>query len=264
MPITRMLLTGRRLPASGFSHCALNCVLAHADSSSAAPPSRASRAARTMGWLTLPPCGAVALLQRFLLHPEISAVRVDPVGGLERRNPGKARPVDRGVGLVERRQVTYGLAHLLAQEAQVLARQVDVRLRIARRAAVTRDDHRRLQGADAVHRSQPHLAVGIADEGNAAAEVEIAGDQHTVALDPQHDVFGRVRAGDVDQPEADAAALERNLPGRAEVEPARGADQSRVLVDVRPEIASPLLEPFLGGRRADRLAAVGVPPDLDA
>src|SRR3990167_7179545 len=77
-------------------------------------------------------------LHAFLLHQQVGVVGIHAVGELEHGHALECAPVGLGVGLVKGLHVAAGLAHGLAQVAQVVADDADVLARVDRRATVPR------------------------------------------------------------------------------------------------------------------------------
>ena len=151
------------------------------------------------------------------------------VRGLERRQPGDARPVDAAVGGIEVEAFFERDSDLRSEEFEAVACQRQVGGGMGRRATVPADDDARPQREHAVARPDPRRDIGIGDERNAAGEHQVADEQLAVFLDQHHQVFGRVRRAGMHDAEGEPTELEHRVVG----DEAIGHDDAGQRVDPR-------------------------------
>ena len=114
------------------------------------------------------------------------------------------------------------------------------------------------QRDQAGQRRDPVLAVGLADEGDAATKHQVAREENARLGDEDHQILGCVRRPDMADHELERADLQ---PGFLRIQPAIGAHEAGVLVDPRRELLPARLEAPLRRVGVQILAPVALRED---
>ena len=122
------------------------------------------------------------------------------------------------------------------------------------------DHHLGPAPAELVDGGEPGLAIGLADEWDAAGEHQVAHQGRLVFGHDQRQVFRGMRRADVDDREMQTARLAGNIA----VEPEVGRDDAGVLVAPGRERLPPFRQPEPGRVGSEIVARGRVRPDLGA